>query len=70
MAKPAPDPDDAPSELIDARIDALEDWRGVTLAALRALIKRAAPNVSRMEVAQAHQPRGPRVVPPRNDLHR
>ena len=33
----------APSELIDARIKELGDWRGKTLARVRALIKQAAP---------------------------
>jgi hypothetical protein len=34
-----------PSQLIDARIKALGDWRGTTLARLRSLIKRADPEV-------------------------
>ena len=37
--------DESPSERIDARIEELGDWRGKTLARLRALIKQAAPNV-------------------------
>ncbi len=36
---------DAPSELIDARIRELGDWRGETLARIRALIKQADPEV-------------------------
>ena len=36
---------DAPSQLIDARIAALSDWRGETLARVRALIKEADPEV-------------------------
>ena len=36
---------DSPSELIDARIKELGDWRGETLARIRALIKLADPNV-------------------------
>jgi hypothetical protein len=35
----------SPSELIDARIAELEDWRGKTLAQIRALIKKADPDV-------------------------
>ena len=35
----------APSRLIDARIKELDDWRGKTLSALRALIKQADPEV-------------------------
>jgi hypothetical protein len=34
-----------PSEQIDARIRELGDWRGETLAGIRALIKRAVPEV-------------------------
>ena len=36
---------DSPSELIDARIKALSDWRGETLARVRNLIKQADPEV-------------------------
>ena len=36
----------SPSELIDARIAELGDWRGKTLAHIRALIKEALPKVS------------------------
>lgn len=36
---------ETPSELIDARIRELGDWRGETLAKLRAVIKRADPGV-------------------------
>jgi len=35
----------SPSELIDERIEELGDWRGETLARLRALIKEAEPDV-------------------------
>ena len=35
----------SPSELIDARIQELDDWRGELLARLRALIKEADPEV-------------------------
>ena len=35
----------SPSNLIDARIAELGDWRGATLAHIRALIKQAAPDV-------------------------
>jgi hypothetical protein len=34
-----------PSQLIDARIEELGDWRGQTLAHVRALIKQADPDV-------------------------
>jgi hypothetical protein len=34
-----------PSQLIDARIAALGDWRGEMLARIRSLIKQADPNV-------------------------
>src|SRR5205809_4568289 len=36
---------DSPSQLIDARIKQLRDWRGETLARVRALIKQADPDV-------------------------
>jgi len=35
----------SPSELIDARIVELDDWRGELLSRLRALVKRADPEV-------------------------
>jgi hypothetical protein len=35
----------SPSELIDARIEALGDWRGETLARVRALIRQADPAI-------------------------
>lgn len=37
--------DATPSQLIDARIQELGDWRGETLARIRALIKQADPDV-------------------------
>ena len=36
---------DTPSDLIDARIEELGDWRGTTLAQVRALVKQADPDV-------------------------
>jgi hypothetical protein len=36
---------DSPSQLIDARIEDLDDWRGEMLARVRALIKQADPDV-------------------------
>lgn len=36
---------ESPSRLIDARIEELDDWRGKTLARVRALIKQAVPDV-------------------------
>ena len=36
---------DTPSQLIDARIEALGDWRGETLARVRKVIKQADPEV-------------------------
>jgi hypothetical protein len=36
---------DAPAQLIDARIEELGDWRGATLARVRALVKEADPEV-------------------------
>src|SRR3954447_7425699 len=37
---------ESPSQLIDARIEELGDWRGATLARIRALIKQADPEVT------------------------
>ncbi len=37
--------EDSPSQLIDARIEELGDWRGETLARVRSLIKQADPEV-------------------------
>jgi hypothetical protein len=37
--------DESPARLIDARIKKLGDWRGETLARVRAIIKQAEPNV-------------------------
>ncbi|HEV7132834.1 MAG TPA: DUF1801 domain-containing protein [Gaiellaceae bacterium] len=45
MAKSTAGKDMTPSQLIDARIDELGDWRGETLARVRALIKQALPDV-------------------------
>ena len=46
MKKPtAPPKAESPARLIDARIRDLDDWRGVTLARVRALIKQAVPSV-------------------------
>jgi hypothetical protein len=36
---------ESPSDLIDAKIEELDDWRGEMLAKLRALIKEAVPEV-------------------------
>ena len=43
--KSKPQPSVSPSKLIDAHIKGLEDWRGKTLAKIRALIKAAHPKV-------------------------
>jgi hypothetical protein len=40
-----PQSEKSPSELIDERIEELGDWRGETLARVRALIKEAEPDV-------------------------
>lgn len=45
MSKTAAEPEISPSERIDAKIAELNDWRGETLARLRALIKEADPDV-------------------------
>lgn len=45
MKKKRPEDAPSPSELIDARIEELGDWRGETLARLRAVIRAADPDV-------------------------
>ena len=45
MKKSATAEGESPSRLIDARIEELADWRGRTLAQVRALIKQADPEV-------------------------
>jgi hypothetical protein len=37
--------DESPAQLIDARIEQLDDWRGETLAEVRRLIKQADPEI-------------------------
>jgi len=46
MNKSRPERAESPSELIDARIEELGDWRGEMLSRLRALIKEADPEVA------------------------
>ena len=45
MKKSATTKGESPSRLIDARIKELDDWRGKTLARVRALIRQADPEV-------------------------
>jgi hypothetical protein len=45
MKKSAPPKTKSPSQLIDARIEELGDWRGEMLGRIRGLIKDAAPQV-------------------------
>jgi hypothetical protein len=45
MKKSAPAKGKSPSQLIDARIKELDDWRGKTLRKLRALVRQADPEV-------------------------
>ena len=45
MKKSSAKKDESPSDLIDTRIEELDDWRGEMLSKLRALIKQADPNV-------------------------
>jgi len=52
---------DSPSELVDARIEELGDWRGETLARVRALIKEADPEV--VEEVKWRKPSSPGGVP-------
>jgi len=45
MKKSGSQPGKSPTQLIDARIEELGDWRGKTLSRLRTLIKEADPQV-------------------------
>jgi hypothetical protein len=45
VKKSSPQKPGSPSELIDARIHELGDWRGETLARIRALVRQADPEV-------------------------
>ena len=63
----------SPSQLIDARIKALGDWRGETLARVRALIKEADPRSGRggeMAKAVERDARRSGVGARRHHLHR
>ncbi len=51
----------SPSQLIDARIKALNDWRGATLARVRSLIREADPDV--VEEVKWRKPSNPLGVP-------
>lgn len=46
VAKKSVEENETPSELIDAKIRELSDWRGETLSRIRALIKQAEPEVT------------------------
>jgi hypothetical protein len=52
---------ESPSQLIDARIKELDDWRGKTLSQIRALIKQADPEV--VEEIKWRKPSNPAGVP-------
>jgi hypothetical protein len=62
MKKRGSSPDvESPSQLIDARIKELDDWRGKTLSQIRALIKQADPEV--VEEIKWRRPSNPAGVP-------
>lgn len=52
---------DSPSQLMDAKIEALGDWRGETLARVRGLIKEADAGV--VETVKWRKPSNPHGVP-------
>jgi hypothetical protein len=58
---PAEPDSETPSELIDAKIEELGDWRGEVLSRIRALIKQAAPGV--IEEIKWRKPSNPFGVP-------
>jgi hypothetical protein len=51
--------DESPAQLIDARIEELDDWRGETLSRVRALIRQADPEV--VEEVKWRKPSNPGV---------
>ena len=53
--------EDTPSQLIDAKINELNDWRGEMLARLRTLLTQADPDV--VEEVKWRKPSNPRGVP-------
>jgi hypothetical protein len=53
---------DSPSQLIDARIKKLGDWRGETLARVRALIKQADPDSVRAAARPVRSRKKPKSV--------
>jgi hypothetical protein len=53
--------DESPAQLIDARIEELDDWRGEMLSRVRALIKQADPEV--VEEMKWRKPSQPGGVP-------
>jgi hypothetical protein len=55
------DVNDSPSDLIDAKIGSLGDWRGATLARIRRLIHEADPDV--VEEVKWRKPSNPSGVP-------
>jgi hypothetical protein len=58
---PAEPESGTPSELIDAKIEELDDWRGATLARIRGLTKQAVPDV--VEEIKWRKPSNPSGVP-------
>ena len=52
---------ESPARLIDARIKAMGDWRGATLARMRALINAADPDI--VEEVKWRKPSNPNGVP-------
>ena len=61
MANNPPESTESASELIDAKIEELDDWRGEMLARLRALITQADPEV--VEEVKWRKPSNPTGVP-------
>ncbi|CAN5357475.1 DUF1801 domain-containing protein [soil metagenome] len=51
----------SPSQLIDAKIEGLNDWRGKTLARMRKLIRQADPDM--VEAVKWRKPSNPMGVP-------
>ena len=61
MTKNSSQKGESPSQLIDAKIRKLDDWRGSTLSRIRNLIKQADPDV--LEELKWRKPTNPAGVP-------
>ena len=68
---PADSESKTPSELIDAKIEELDDWRGEMLSRIRGLTKQAVPEVvEEIKWRKPSNPSGSRFGPTTGSFHR